>query len=77
MNLQTQQPFGILLDMGNDQGRYGSSLIPFGLKKQHTGGRNLGPGVNTAGDEMAPFIHADNQTLYFTSSGWPGYGGSD
>lgn len=38
---------------------------------------NMGPGVNTAGDEMAPFIHADNQTLYFTSSGWPGYGGSD
>ena len=38
---------------------------------------NMGPTINTAGDEMAPFIHADNQTLYFTSDGLPGYGGSD
>ena len=39
--------------------------------------QNMGPGINTAGDEQAPFIHADNQTLYFTSDGLPGYGGSD
>jgi outer membrane protein OmpA-like peptidoglycan-associated protein len=38
---------------------------------------NLGPEINTAGDELAPFIHADNQTLYFTSNGLPGYGGFD
>jgi outer membrane protein OmpA-like peptidoglycan-associated protein/tetratricopeptide (TPR) repeat protein len=38
---------------------------------------NLGPEINTIGDESAPFIHADNQTLYFTSSGHLGYGGSD
>ncbi|MBX9891507.1 MAG: OmpA family protein [Chitinophagaceae bacterium] len=38
---------------------------------------NMGPILNSAGDEMAPFIHADNQTLYFTSSGHPGYGGAD
>jgi outer membrane protein OmpA-like peptidoglycan-associated protein/tetratricopeptide (TPR) repeat protein len=38
---------------------------------------NMGPTINTAGDEMAPFIHADNQTLYFTSHGLSGYGGSD
>jgi outer membrane protein OmpA-like peptidoglycan-associated protein/tetratricopeptide (TPR) repeat protein len=38
---------------------------------------NMGPSINTAGDELAPFIHADNQTLYFTSDGLPGYGGSD
>ncbi len=38
---------------------------------------NLGPEVNTIGDESCPFIHADNQTLYFTSSGHPGYGGDD
>jgi outer membrane protein OmpA-like peptidoglycan-associated protein len=37
----------------------------------------MGPSVNTAGDELAPFIHADNNTLYFTSDGLPGYGGSD
>jgi outer membrane protein OmpA-like peptidoglycan-associated protein/tetratricopeptide (TPR) repeat protein len=38
---------------------------------------NLGPGINTAGDESSPFIHADNQTLYFTSNGHPGYGEQD
>lgn len=34
---------------------------------------NLGPEINTAGDESTPFIHADNQTLYFNSNGLPGY----
>ena len=38
---------------------------------------NLGPSINTAGDETGPFMHADNQTLYFTSNGHPGYGGED
>ncbi len=39
--------------------------------------QNMGPTINSAGDEQAPFIHADNQTLYYTSSGLPGYGESD
>ncbi|MDQ6762930.1 MAG: OmpA family protein [Bacteroidota bacterium] len=30
---------------------------------------NLGPEINTPGDESTPFIHADNQTLYFNSNG--------
>lgn len=38
---------------------------------------NMGTGINTSGDESCPFIHADNQTLYFTSNGHPGYGGTD
>lgn len=38
---------------------------------------NLGPAINTPGDESCPFIHADNQTLYFTSNGHIGYGGDD
>ncbi len=38
---------------------------------------NMGPGINTAGDDECPFIHADNQTLYFVSNGLPGYGGND
>lgn len=38
---------------------------------------NLGPTVNTPFDESAPFIHADNQTLYFSSDGWPGFGDKD
>jgi outer membrane protein OmpA-like peptidoglycan-associated protein len=38
---------------------------------------NMGDSINTAGDEYAPYIHPDNKTLYFTSDGWPGYGGAD
>ncbi|MEO5501472.1 MAG: OmpA family protein [Ginsengibacter sp.] len=34
---------------------------------------NLGPTINTDADESTPFIHADNQTLYFNSNGLPGY----
>jgi outer membrane protein OmpA-like peptidoglycan-associated protein/tetratricopeptide (TPR) repeat protein len=34
---------------------------------------NLGPDINTSGDESTPFIHADNQTLYFNSNGLPCY----
>jgi outer membrane protein OmpA-like peptidoglycan-associated protein/tetratricopeptide (TPR) repeat protein len=30
---------------------------------------NLGPEINTPADESTPFIHADNQTLYFNSNG--------
>lgn len=39
--------------------------------------KNMGPEINTSGDELAPFIHADNASLYFTSDGLPGYGNSD
>jgi outer membrane protein OmpA-like peptidoglycan-associated protein/tetratricopeptide (TPR) repeat protein len=38
---------------------------------------NAGPQINTSGNESCPFIHADNQTLYFTSDGHTGYGGDD
>ncbi len=38
---------------------------------------NMGPNINTAGDEQTPFIHADNRSLYFSSTGWPGFGAAD
>ncbi|BAV94855.1 OmpA domain protein [Ichthyobacterium seriolicida] len=33
--------------------------------------------LNSSGDETAPFIHIDDQTLYFSSDGWVGMGRSD
>lgn len=53
---------------------YVSRLLPNGSWSYP---ENLGPGINSPGDEQCPFIHADNQTLYFTSSYWPGYGDED
>ncbi len=38
---------------------------------------NLGATVNTAENEVAPFLAADGKTLYFATSGLPGYGGED
>lgn len=38
---------------------------------------NLGPMINTKGTEMAPFIHPDGKTLYFSSDTHIGMGGYD
>ncbi|MDP1620815.1 MAG: OmpA family protein [Bacteroidales bacterium] len=49
-------------------------------KKDKKGGRyvkvNLGPEINTSGDELFPFIRNDS-ILYFSSNGHPGMGGLD
>lgn len=37
---------------------------------------NLGPEINTPGDEMFPYVR-DSVTLYFSSNGHPGMGGLD
>ena len=39
--------------------------------------KNLGPIVNTTGDEEAPFITNDSETLYFSSTGHKGLGEQD
>ena len=38
---------------------------------------NLGSSLNTPGLEQSPFIHPDQQSLYFSSNGWPGMGQGD
>ncbi|MEZ4775851.1 MAG: hypothetical protein R3D00_21905 [Bacteroidia bacterium] len=38
---------------------------------------NLGPMINTYGDDDAPFLAADGETLYFTSDGYGGKGKFD
>lgn len=53
---------------------YVSRLLPNGRWSEP---ENLGPEINTLGEESCPFIHADNQTFYFTSNGHLGYGGDD
>jgi len=39
--------------------------------------KNLGPIINTQGVEQGPFIAGDGKTLFFSSTGHPGYGGRD
>ncbi|MDY5969438.1 MAG: OmpA family protein [Bacteroidales bacterium] len=61
------------------KGGYGGSDIWSStlVDGQWTRPQNLGPAINTAGDENSPFIHFDNRTLYFSSTGHVGMGGSD
>src|SRR5690606_1997340 len=39
--------------------------------------KNLGDAINSAGEESAPFLALDDQTLYFSSNGFSGSGGRD
>ncbi len=60
-------------------GGYGRSDIYMSVRQR--GGEwgppsNLGPGINTSGDDMFPFI-AEDGTLYFASDGHMGLGGLD
>ncbi|MCB0597918.1 MAG: PD40 domain-containing protein, partial [Phaeodactylibacter sp.] len=60
----------------------GQGLIDLWVSRKDTAGhwgepQNLGPTINTAEREQAPFIHPDGQTLYFMSDGHPGLGGFD
>ena len=47
------------------------------INKKWSSPINLGSNVNTAFDEQSPFIHFDNETLYFSSDGHPGLGKQD
>jgi outer membrane protein OmpA-like peptidoglycan-associated protein len=38
---------------------------------------NMGNVINTAGDEVSPFLGSDDKTLYFSSNGFSGYGAMD
>ncbi len=60
-------------------GGYGGSdiYVSHFMNGRWSNPENMGPEINTAGDESCPFIHADNQTLYFTSNGHQGYGDFD
>lgn len=60
----------------------GKGKFDIWLSKLQKNGRwsvpeNLGDSINTKEDELAPFIHYDNKTLYFSSNGHVGMGGSD
>lgn len=62
------------------EGGYGGSDIwrSFRLKDGSWSiAENLGPTINTAGDEESPFMASDGVTLYFSSTGHPGMGDGD
>ncbi len=74
--------------VASDETIYFSADLPSGYggkdiwmaRKDKKGGKyiktNLGPAINTEGDELFPFIRNDS-ILYFASNGRPGMGGLD
>ncbi len=71
---------GTLYFASNREGGFGGTDI--WLSRRMDDGRwsepeNLGPNVNTSGDEEAPFISNDEKVLYFSSTGHLGLGEQD
>lgn len=62
------------------EGGYGGTDIWYSIydkrKKKWTKPKNVGPEVNTAGNEVFPTVHLDG-TLFFASTGHAGLGGYD
>lgn len=61
-------------------GTYGGRDVYVSFKKKNddwSAPKNLGPSLNTAGEEASPFLAEDQTTLYFSSNGFSGYGGKD
>ncbi len=70
---------GNILYFSSDMpGGMGGMDLYYSVKQNNTWSRpvNLGPGVNTKGDEVFPYLR-DNRELYFSSTGLPGLGGLD
>ena len=63
--------------VSNMPGGYGGKDIwRISLKERQGSLVNLGPDINTAGDEDFPYVRSDG-TFYFSSDGHPGMGGLD
>jgi len=63
----------------NRKGGYGGTDLysaQMDSRGRFTRVRNLGPEINTPGDEIFPYV-AEDAKLYFSSDGHPGFGGLD
>lgn len=71
-------PDGTYLYFASDMpgGFGGKDIWRINLKERSGSLENLGPQINTGGDEMFPYLRADS-LLYFSSDGHPGFGGLD
>lgn len=69
----------VLIMTLNTTGTYGQKDIYVSFKHGETWSepQNLGAVVNSFGDENSPCLAPDNVTLYYSTDGKPGYGGSD
>lgn len=70
----------ILYFVSDRRGGFGKRDIYVSKKdsaNQWAEAKNLGEQINTADDEISPFIHPNGISLFFASDGYPGLGGMD
>ena len=77
-NLSANRKILILSLQRKDSNGENDLYVSF-LQKDATWSRpvNMGRVINTLGDESTPYLAADMVTLYFSTSGKPGYGDND
>jgi hypothetical protein len=81
------QPIVVTLDgveviffVSNRTGGYGNNDIWYAVRKTdstYTAPINLGPEINTSGNEISPFFDVYDSTFYFSSEWHEGFGGFD
>ena len=70
----------ILFFSSNRKGGYGGNDIWYSVMQSDgtwAAAKNLGEVVNTPKDEISPFMFFNNEILFFSSNGHPGFGGMD
>jgi len=69
----------IVFAVRRDDSRGGKDLYVAFLQRNGTWTEplNMGSDLNTVNEEASPFLAKDGHTLYFASSGFSGYGGTD
>ncbi|WP_339757718.1 OmpA family protein [Algoriphagus aquimarinus] len=70
----------ILFFSSNRKGGFGGNDIWYSVMQSDgvwTVAKNLGAVVNTPKDEISPFMFFNNEVLFFSSNGHPGFGGMD
>lgn len=71
--------FQVLYFASDRPNGYGAMDIWYSIIKQgkYSDPINLGSNINTIGDEITPFYHLEDSSLYFSSNTQPGIGGFD
>ncbi|REG81561.1 OmpA family protein [Algoriphagus antarcticus] len=70
----------ILFFSSNRKGGFGGNDIWYSVMQNDatwSEAKNLGDVVNTSKDEISPFMFFNNEILFFSSDGHPGFGGMD
>ncbi len=70
----------LLVFVSDKPGGYGKRDLYFSRKSadgQWSAPKNMGPYINTAKEEVSPFIHTNDKSFYFASDGHLGMGGFD